>query len=884
MSRLRHYIILLLFLGYAISVAAQTEIEVLDLDNPSLEEVVQELEKDYSLLFSYQQDLLKGIYVSLPTKKLDLDAFLFVLLENSDINYEIVQDNYIVLTPRKKENELTQIPEKKSLFCGKITCQLTNLPLPFANAYLSDAQTGISANDEGYFEFQSSYSDSDSIVLSYVGYVEQRFSASDFIQKDCPTIVLEHLELGEDFVVVTDYLTDGISLNNKGAYTKIRPQKVGALPGQVEPDILTTLQFLPGISSANGSPSSLHIRGGTPDQNLILWEGIPMYHSAHYYGMISAFNPYIMDEIDVYRGGFGAEYGGRVAGVIDMKSEDYQLRKTQIGLGSNFINAFANGQIALAKDKASAVFSVRHSTSELGRTPTYDNIVQRIHQGIILQNIKPGRLPREIDLKDDFKFIDSNAKISWKLSLKDELSIAGFYTNNDLESEVNNTQIGLRQTDSLYLQNQGLSLAWKRNWNERFSSQILALSTNYFYDYEYNIGIQNDNMPNKDGFKNSQITETQLQWINNYQTNQNHTIKLGYQLSDYDIGFGITKQKGRRNETNENEKNDAYVHALHGTFTTNKEHKFGAEIGLRTSYFQKRKDIYWEPRLQFWYQIREGFQINANLGQYYQFLSQVVEIEGDQASITTPIWVLNARQDIPVLNALQAQLGSVYQKKSWLLEVQAYYKNLRGLTSLSLDFVNQLENRYTLGYARIYGIDFLVKKRWKNYRTWLSYSFGRVIYEFDDFFDEQFPAASDQPHQLNWVHLYKKNNWNFSLGWKLVSGTPYSDKDDFRVEEVNDPMMNQLSGEIVVPLSNQFNQSRLSMLHQLNASAAYTLKPKDEAWKAVFGLSLFNVYDQNNIYSRGFFIEQNEMMDAQLNYTNKLDLGFTPNLLVRFEW
>ena len=238
--------------------------------------------------------------------------------------------------------------------------------------------------------------------------------------------------------MVTAYLTDGVSTQDNGSYTQLKPYRVKALPGQVEPDVLKTIQFLPGISSPDGSASSISIRGGTPDQNLILWEDIPVYHTAHYFGNLSAFNPYIIDQAKIYRGGFNSEYGGRISGVIDLKTEDLSYGKSEYGVGINFINAFANGKVSFLENKVSLVFSVRRSISEIWRSPTFKNFSQRVHRGILFQTPTNKDLPEGIEIDDTFYFFDSNVKASFQISKKDKISIAGFFGQNDFQSVLKN--------------------------------------------------------------------------------------------------------------------------------------------------------------------------------------------------------------------------------------------------------------------------------------------------------------------------------------------------------------------------------------------------------------------------------------------------------------
>ncbi len=267
------------------------------------------------------------------------------------------------------------------------------MPLAYANVYVKKSQKGTVTQDDGSFSFSIPENGQATLVVSYIGYEEQTFPITIFTKKPCRSITLEYLDYGENFIVVTDYLTSGIQKNDNGGHTNIQVNKMGALPGLVEPDVLKTIQFLPGVTAPDGTASGICIRGGTPDQNLILWEDIPIYHAAHYFGSISAFSPYIISEAKVFRGGFGAEYGGRISGIIDLSSDVNPYSKRNFGAGFNFLNTFTHGQLQLLDKKIGVVYSVRRSVSDWWESPTFENFSTKVKQGVILQNVRGGELP-----------------------------------------------------------------------------------------------------------------------------------------------------------------------------------------------------------------------------------------------------------------------------------------------------------------------------------------------------------------------------------------------------------------------------------------------------------------------------------------------------------
>ena len=871
--------VLILSISSSPAFAQQTIIDLAIKERVLLEEVITVLEKEYGFLFSYKEEDIKDVKITPVSGKRTIALFLTKILQGTEIQFEIVNTDYVILT----KSVLSREEDSGSLLCGRIVDSLTQFPLGFANVYIKNSQKGIASLEDGSFQFRAPLSPTDTLIISYIGYQEKRFAAKEFTKQPCREVVLNYLDFGEDFVVVTEYLTDGISLHNNAAFTELQPSRIGPLPGQAEPDVLSTIQFLPGISSSDGTASGISIRGGTPDQNLILWEDIPIYHSAHYFGMISAFNPYIINKVAVYRGGFDVEYGGRISGVVDMKSDDHTLEASSFGAGANFINGYTNGKISLLENKLSLVYSLRRSMSELWRSPTFENITKRIQQGILVQNVDLNKLPKGIRIDDDFDFFDTNVKVAYRISDQDKLSIAGFFGNNNFGGVIYDDKAMQRQSDTLFLENSGLSLSWTHQWSPELSTRLLGLHTDYHYNYGYGIKTEGQNQPDKLGMKNSMIKEQQIHLLNTYTTNGKHEIKMGYQLINYDIAFQVSKKSRENTPLDEREGLQSNLHVIYAAFNSNKEKRFGVDLGLRLSYFQKEEETCYEPRLRFWYNLSTALNLYLNAGKYFQFLSQLYEIEGDNASIKTPVWALAGGKEVPVLDASQYQLGLVFRKKSWLIDVQGYLKNINGQTSLATGFDEDLSSRYHIGTGAIRGLDILVKKRWKNYQSWVSYSLSKTEYRFPTFFDTEFPAPNDQRQVLSWVNLLSLGKWEFSLGWKIASGKPYSSLANYEIRIA--PPGSNGTRESIHPLVNAFNSEQLPAEHQLDASVLYTIWPKKEAqWKGVVGLSLYNVYHQRNIYNRAFYINNRPNEPARLEYTDKVNLGFTPNMVVRFEW
>ena len=267
-------------------------------------------------------------------------------------------------------------------------------------------------------------------------------------------------------------------------------------------------------------------------------------------------------------------------------------------------------------------------------------------------------------------------------------------------------------------------------------------------------------------------------------------------------------------------------------------------------------------------------------GRYHQFLSQLVEFKGANFGISSPIWVLADERKVSVLSSTQVQAGFIYQQDGWLADIQVYSKRSSGLTALSIGLVPGPQQGFNLGKAQVAGLDILVKKRWGGFSTWLSYSLSEVNYKFDSFFDTNFNASFDQRHQFKWANVWQRNDWTFSLGWQWSSGLPYSLMRDFRLRPNDNGELN-----IVDPIYSAYNGQRLDGMHQMDASIFYRLRPKKQSdWSGAIGIALINMYDQRNVYSREYYVENPPNMPRRINFEESENVGFVPNFIFRVEW
>ncbi|MEO0725860.1 MAG: TonB-dependent receptor [Bacteroidota bacterium] len=870
------FVFLALVLLFCHSAKAQTITATFD--HQPVEAVIQELEDEFGLVFNYTNDILADQYITAACRKLPVEEALELLFAETDIAYELVSGKFVVLQGK----EPIVIPTYR--LCGRITDDQGE-GLAFANLFLPATQGGGSTEADGSFDLYVRGEPQDLVEISYLGYETRQRTVQQL--EACPTISLPLAAFSIQAVVIKEYITAGIEQSTDLDHFVLRPDRINVVPGLTEADVLQMTQILPGIQSQDESATRLNIRGGTPDQNLILWDGIPIYNGGHFFGMISSFNPYIVDEVGVYRSGFGPEYGGRVAGVVDIKSVSDIPERFSGDVGINLTHADVALRVPLFKQKSALILSGRRAYSDIIESPTYKRISQRVFQrGKIGEAQNQQEEQDNIDLDLNFVFDDWNVKWLWHPTERDRFAVSWFGVMDQLnfDSDEQGDDEQFRNFDDLNLTSQGFGVSWDRLWSERMRSRLqyagTSLNVDYMLLFEY---LVEDEVEDRISYEQrNDIEDRSLTWTNEWQITAGTQLDFGYQFQDMEVG----RNWALNEEDADADRDENSFHSLFLDFNTKRKGPWKSQVGLRWTYSTALQQDFVEPRLSVQYLPNEQWQFRVSAGRYYQFLSQVVEF--NDLGLNQQLWILADDDDEPpVALSDHYSVGLFFQPSSFQLEVEAYYKTITGVTSFSPAFLDeslQQDEFYEEGTGSAFGIDVLLRNRWNKYQTWLSYSYGRVFYEFDSFREgDPFPASHDRPHSFTSVHQWEFNRWNLSLSWNLRTGRAHTEAIGVEVTE-GDNGEEESMPEYDFTQTNAF---RLPVYHRLDASFLYKFPVGSKGANGRIGLSILNVYNRENTLSRqyfSFFDDDDLVDDYVLEPIDRAMLPFTPNMVVRMHW
>ncbi|WP_158597728.1 TonB-dependent receptor plug domain-containing protein [Aquimarina sp. AD10] len=801
-----------------------------------LTDVIADLENRFQYTFTFADDTVKDIFVPSFKKKSSFDKTLEFLKQETELTYTKLANNFISINKK----------DISYIICGKLKDKETGLAL--ADATIQGKKSSGISKRNGDFEI-TAYSKGETIIIGHLGYKTVYRLSSSFKSDKCAEILLEPKTEELTEVVLSNYITKGIKKTTDGSF-QIDFNDFGTLPGLIESDVLQTVQALPGIQSTDETVSNINIRGGTHDQNLILWDGIKMYQSGHFFGLISAFNPTLTRKATLYKNGTSAEYTDGVSGTIIMNTDKEINDKFEVSAGINMINADAFTDIPLGK-KSSVQLAGRKSISDVAETPTYREYFKRISQD------------NELSAQEDivFDFYDIGMRWNYNITDKDDLRVNFLVINNELVFTENiDATTAQESRQSSLMQNSYAGGIWyKRQWSDVFESVLQIYETDYeLKAINANFGdgqrFVQENKVSETGAKLSTFYDLNkgMKWLNGYQF-----IETGVATSN-DIGDPTFNRKENR------------VIRTHGLFsqlyyrpqTIAKTTKIN--LGIRYSFNEKFNSHIIEPRLNFNQQFLKYFNLEI-LGEFkHQNISQLIDEQNDFLGIEKRRWILSEEnKEIPIIKSKQASLGLHYNRKGFLISIEGYYKTVDGITAKGQRFRNDFEFEDAVGEYTVNGVDVLVNKRFRKINTWASYSYAKNDYIFKDFQEDAFPNNLDARHSLSFGTSYILKDLKLSSGLNWSSGLPTT-----RPVQGNERFGNRINFEDV-------NSSRLDDYFRLDISATYDFRFGKKVF-AHAGVSVWNITNNQNVINNYYRISENSLEEIQ-----EESLGLTPNATFR---
>lgn len=763
---------------------------------------------------------------------------------------------------------------------GKVTDNVTGEPMPNVNIMTELDKSFTTTNADGYFTVSNIPSNTAVLVFTIIGYQPYRYQLLPNQPTKGISIQISSSKNTLNEIVVSSKKEQSFKLNQKVSMIKLTPAKIATLPNMGEKDIFRSFQLMPGVSAGNEQTAGLYVRGGTPDQNLVLFDGFTVYNVDHLFGFFSAFNSNAIKDVQLYKGGFESKYGGRTSALVDITGKEGNKKKFNIGADLGFLsaNAFAEGPIG---KKISFLVAYRRSF----QTSLYDKLFEKVSNGgDSAKSSGPGNFgTNNTGIKSWFD--DINARLTYNPTKKDVISVSFYKGKDNVNNEIKPMFGGgggigggnLKSVDLTEWGNTGASLKWSRKWNDKFYSNALIGYSSYFSNRDRSTNgsftrpdsttqtIKNGTLEFND-LKDISI-KTNFEW----NINRNNAIEFGYMYTDNRIKYSYA-QNDTIKIIDRDTKGTTQSVFLQDNLKLLKN-KLNIIAGIRESYFEQTGKLYFEPRLNVTYELTDKLKLKGSAGAYNQFVKRVIREDILQGS--RDFWVLADDKKLPVISSKQFILGAAWENKDYLIDVEAYYKNTAGLSEYTLRFtptfgsVNYSESFLQgTGYAK--GIDFLLQKKFGKYNGWIGYTLGEVRNNFPTYGEKDFFASNDVTHEFKMVHTYKWKRFDFALTWMFLTGKPYTlPSGGYQLTLLDGLTTDYLS------VSNK-NSLRLPDYHRLDFSVTFNYG-KPGKTNGTIGLSLFNIYNRQNIWYKNYDVVDNKIIATDVKY-----LGITPNL--SFTW
>ncbi len=771
--------------------------------------------------------------------------------------------------------------QDKIRISGNVKEKETGEDLIGATVLVQELGTGNISNAYGFYSFSVDPGEY-TLVVSFIGFEKEVRKVS--IKNDT-TINFElayETELLEEIVVTSEAENTNVSTNEMSV-AKISAATVKRIPAVLgEPDVIRSIQLLPGITSVGDGATGFNVRGGSADQNLILLDEGIIFNSAHLLGLYSAINPDAVKDVKVYKGGIPARYGGRLSSVLDVRQKEGNMKKLEGEGGISLISARALLEGPIVKDKGSFLVTARRSYGDaLLRLFGDDNTAY---------------------------FYDLNLKSNYQINENNRLFLSGYFGRD----EVN--------LGGIFGNGWGNATGTLR-WNKVFSPRLFANFSAVYSNYDYFI----DNLATG---TESRVTSD----IFNYNLKADFTY---YLQGENRLEFGVDQQW--------HEFRPAAITPLEGSpiIPTTIDNKFANEQGAYLSYLGESGNFQWnvgarvsrfartgeqdlpiyendqpvvynqtlgryeegrvigtnqygsgdnirdfvnfEPRIGLTYTINDEQSIKASYNRMYQYLHL---ISNTTAPTPLDVWAPSG-EFIDPQSADQFALGYFRNFKDNMFEasIEVYYKDMQNLVDYvdGADIVanNQIETQILSGEGRSYGAELYIKKNRGRFTGWLSYTLSRSerrvtgLTENDPGINngDWYAANFDKLHDLSITGIYELDDrWSLSGNFILASGLPATFTEG----------RYQYAG-LVVPHFGARNQNQLPTFHRLDISATMKRKPKNgkernSEW--VFGL--YNVYNRLNANSI-YFTENSDVAGQTQAFQTSL-FGITPNITYNFKF
>jgi hypothetical protein len=799
--------------------------------------LLKHIEEKENIIFSYSNKVCLPKKVIFHQNRAPLKYFLDQIFASCYVEYKI-RDNKVLITPIKTS-------DLKLTIRGYVRDGITGEVLIRANIYDFYGSKGTISNDYGFYSL-SLNGGSASLGCSYVGYSADQ----KLIELTGDTLINFNLmpmpEL-EEIPVFASHIPTDVRSTRTGTID-VPLNQIRNIPSFLgEVDLIKSVQLLPGVQSGNEGFSGMYVRGGGPDQNLILLDDIPVYNVEHLLGFFSIFNPDAINKVTVIKGGFPAQYGGRLSSVLDIRMFEGNQEKLKGSASLGLLSSKIALDGPLIKNKTSFSTSFRRTYYDILTAP--------------FENDK--------DERSNYYFFDLNVKLNHQFSPRNRIFLSNYWGRDDLSSRYNFKQVtqaiitGEEPEFDLALNDEAKTgwgnLVSALRWNYLISDKLFSNLTITFSDYKFATS-QEQNYYLTDSWSNisrryySGIRDLNAKIDVDYFPANGHQIKFGGSYTFHRFFPGIDVMK---TELSTNQKSDTTLggKAINGNEyhayiqdEMNLSSTIKVNMGTHFSMYNTGSKNYYsvEPRLSMRILMTPSFSVKAA----YSLMTQYIHLLNTaNMSLPTDLW-LPVSERINPMRAWQTALGGEWEiDRGFSFSAEAYYKELSNLIDYKdsqsfFDFSTSWDNKLTSGDGNSYGLELLLHKKLGAWSGWAGYTYSISTSHFNQINNgKAFRSNNDRRHDASIFLSYIFNSRaDASLTWAFGSGKPVT----LPSEKYFAPPL-PTSSAISSDYSESFSKRNgylMPNFHRLDVGMNFH---KEKSWgKRTWSLGIMNLYGRQN--------------------------------------
>ena len=866
----QHLLAFLLYLSISF-INGQTQSISFSYNKSSLKKGIQQLVDDYQLSLIYPSNL-EDKEISAKCNNCELDSALTLLLYNTNYSWEKINEQYTIY----------RIDSGPYAITGQIIDNVSNETIPYANVYVPSLDMGTISNNEGIFSLSGIESRICTVYVSYIGYETQEkpiyFSRN---QQSPVEIFLKQKIINSKNIFIRGISREFMSLTNEPGKISFSPKHISTLPTIGEVDIFRSLQLLPGIHQGLGGTAELYIRGGRPDQNLIIIDGMPIYQKTHMFGFLSSIQAKAVKDVQVYKGGYPARFGGKTSGLIQITNRVGNNVSPHLRLYTNMtINSL---QLELPIfSRGSFIVTARHYNNIVS-TQLYKSVKDFItgDDNFNLISVSANET-QSTTYSPEFTFKDLNAVLSYLISPKNRISLT-YTSGTDIINEERKFYgfETILEYDSTSINeetewsNQGTILNWSYylnpNWQTKFS--IAKTDFNSLYNSrQFNDANNIDKLPlqsldEKNVFFEDLFTIRQI-----IKSISNHNLEIGLNKSLLSSDYKTNRTLDDNSEKL-NMKQNGYLETLYIQDNWSIINKVNLNLGLRNTYYSKTNRNYFAPRFSISFKILPTIKLETSYGKYNQFVHQFnspISTRGTQGT-----WLISSGR-IPVVNSTSSHSSLFWQNPDYDVSFSYYQRNSSGqydfgryISPIPI-FSNPNNTEYistteSTGTEKTGGGEVFIRRKNRQINGWIAYQFNNTKYSFDDINNGQFfNADHDITHELKTVFITSILDYDVTATWSYSSGRVYTHPSE--IYKTNDFQI------IFNPGAR--NKERLNPVHHLDISISK--KYVVNHLQLDMGLSIYNIYNRKNVSHKRYNPYASDSIISDV-----IMLGITPTLFVQ---